>query len=122
MPVGAQRHLAGAVHCAHPGPLDAHAPAAERNLAALVAVTHRRALTVVATLRPDDILDLLVHQLSQHAEPDTDAERQQPFLRRAGQLAERLAHPLGQRVEAVPDDVVGVVVYGPHGGSPVLDG
>lgn len=30
----------------------------------------------------------------QHAQPEADAERQQPILSRAGELAERLAHTL----------------------------
>jgi hypothetical protein len=40
----------------------------------------------------DDLVDLGLHQLIQHSEPDTDAERQQPVLGRAGELSERLPH------------------------------
>ena len=40
----------------------------------------------VLALRADDIVDLLLHQLAQHAEPDTDAEREQPLLRCPNEL------------------------------------
>jgi len=66
----------------------------------------------------DDLVDLGLHQLGQHAEPNTNRQRQQPFLGCAGQLAQRLLHPLGQLLEAVVlADRVGVLLYGPHGGS-----
>jgi hypothetical protein len=53
-------------------------------------------------------------------EPDADAQRQQPFLGCDGQLAERDLHAFGQRVELPIADLVGTVVYVPHGGSAVL--
>ena len=80
------------------GRLDRHAPAAERDLAALVAVTHRGPVGIVPALRADDLVDLGLHQLVQHAEPDADAQRQQSLLRGAGELAERLLH----RARAAP--------------------
>ena len=82
MLVGRKRHLALPVGGAHPRPLDRDAPAAERHLARLVAVTHRDPIGVVLALRADDLDDLLLHQLGQHAEPDADAQREQPLLRR----------------------------------------
>ena len=99
VPIGAQLDLARAVGAAHARAADRHAPTTERDLAALVTVTHRRALAIVAALRADDLVDLGLHQLVQHPEPDPDAERQQPLLRRAGELAERLAHALGQLLQ-----------------------
>ena len=118
--VCAHLDLTAAVRRAHPRALHRHAPAAERHAAVLMAVTDRDTLGVVAALRTDDVLDLLGHQLRQHPEPDTDAQRQQPFLRRAGKLAERQLHAFGQRVELPIADLVGSFVYVPHGGSPVL--
>ncbi len=51
---------------------------------------------------------------AQHAEPDADAQRQQPLLRRPNQLAERLLHPRRQhrlgRVAAIGTFLL-------HGGS-----
>lgn len=86
-----------------------------------MAVTHRARLDVVTALRADHLVDLLGHQFGQHPEPDTDAQRQQPLLRRASKFAERLLHALGQRVELREADRVGPVVYVLHGGSPSLE-
>ena len=44
-------------------------------------VANRGPVRVVLALRAHDIVDLLSHQLLQHAEPDTDAQREQPLLR-----------------------------------------
>ena len=41
-------------------------------------------------LRADDFDDLFLKQLGEYTEPDADAQGEQPFLRRADQLAERL--------------------------------
>ena len=57
-------------------------------------MTHRRPLGVPLALRTDDIVDLLVHQLLQHAEPDADAQREQPLLRCPDQLPQRFLHAL----------------------------
>ena len=94
--IGRKRHLALAVGGPHPRTLDRNAPAAERDLAGLVAVTHRDAVRVALALRAHDIVDLLLHQLGQHAQPDADAQRQQPLLRGPDQLAQRLLHTRGQ--------------------------
>jgi hypothetical protein len=118
--IGRHLDLTAAIGRAHPRTLHGHPPAAERDAAVLVAVTHRDTLGIVAALGTDDVIDLLGHQLGQHSKPDTDAQRQQPFLRRAGKLPERELHPFGQRVELRVADLVGSFVYGPHGGSPRL--
>jgi hypothetical protein len=47
---------------------------------------------VVPALRADDLLDFLFQQLAQHTQPYPDTQREQPFLRRAHQLPERLLH------------------------------
>jgi hypothetical protein len=91
-----QRQLAATIGAAHARPLDPDPPPAERDLAGLVPVAHRRAVGVVLALRPDDLLDLFLHQLGQHAKANTDTEREQPLLRRADQLAERFLHAHGQ--------------------------
>jgi hypothetical protein len=82
VPVGLESHLLAAVGRPHPGPLHRDPASAERHLASLVAVAHRGALGVVLPLRADDLVDLLGHQLAQHAEPDTHAQRTAPPARR----------------------------------------
>jgi hypothetical protein len=108
--VGDERHLLAAVGRPNPWVLDRDAATTERHLARLVAVADGAALRVVLAPPAHDIGDLLLHQLGHDAEPDTDRERQQPLLRGAGQLAERLLHPLRQlrRLRA-----------GRHGGDPI---
>ena len=95
--IGRKRHLALAVGAAHPRALDRNPPSAERDLAVLVAVADRGALGVVLALRADDLIDLGLHQLAQHAEPDTDAQREQTLLRRSDELAQRLLNARRQR-------------------------
>ena len=94
--IGGQRHLAGAVSGPGPRTLNRDAPPAERDLARLMAMAHRGAVRVARVLRAHDIVDLLLEQLGQHAEPGRDAQRQQPLLRCPNQLAQRLLHPGGQ--------------------------
>jgi hypothetical protein len=110
--------LAAAVRTAHPRPLNPHAPAAQCHLTGLVAVTDSGALRVVLALCTDDLVDLLFHQHGEHTEPDTDAQGQQPLLRRVHQLAERLLHPRRQRqltARLRGSDLL--QRYGLHGGS-----
>jgi hypothetical protein len=116
--VGTKRHLALAVRAPHPWSLDLDAPATERHLARLVPVTHGRPLRVVLALRADDIVDLLLHQLGEHAEANAHAQRQQSLLRRVHQLPERLLHPRRQR-ELAARTLSGNLFqrYGLHGGS-----
>ena len=45
-----------------------------------MAVTLRDPVGVVLALRADDLVDLELHQLVHDAEPDTDAQREQPSL------------------------------------------
>jgi hypothetical protein len=47
-------------------------------------------------LAPTTPVDFVLHQLGEHAEPDTDAEREQPLLRRPEQLPQRLLNALRQ--------------------------
>jgi hypothetical protein len=94
--VGDQLDLVLAVGGAGARPAHRHAPAAEGHLAVLVAVTHRGALRDVRALRADDLADLGLQQLVQHPESDAHAHRKQPVLRRADELAERVAHRRGQ--------------------------
>ena len=99
--VGPQLDLALAVGAASPRTADRHAPAAERDLAVLMAVAHRRPARDVLALRADDLVDLGLHQLVQHAEPDADAQREQSLLRRTGELAQRLLHRRRQPLDAL---------------------
>ena len=94
MLIGLKLHLGLAVRGPHPRPLDLDTTATERHLAAFVAVPDRRPLGVVLALGADDVVDLLGHQLLEHAKPDADAQRQQPFLRCPHQLAQRFLHAL----------------------------
>jgi hypothetical protein len=94
--VGGQRYLVASIGAARPRALDRHPAATERHLAGLVPVADGDTIRVVLAPRPDDLIDFLLHQLGQHAEPDADRQREQPLLRSSGQLPERLLHPLGQ--------------------------
>ena len=96
MLVGPQPHLALAIGRPHPGALDRNAPAAERYLAILVAMPDRGPVAVPPTLRPDDLLDLLLQQFTEHAETDLDRQRQQALPRGPEQLPESFLNTLGQ--------------------------
>jgi hypothetical protein len=67
--VRAHRDLTATVHRAHPRAPHGHPASTERHAAVLMAVTHRDTLVVMTALRTDDIVDLLSHQLRQHAQP-----------------------------------------------------
>src|SRR5438128_2906134 len=82
-----------------------------------MAVPDGGALGDVLAPRPDHLDDLLLEQLSQQPEPDTDAQGQQPLLRRPHQLTERLLHPRRQR-QFLGSDLS--QRYRPHGGSSCL--
>ena len=92
MRVRLQRQLAATIGTPDARPLDREPPTTQRDLASLMAVAHRRAVAIVFALRTDDLVDFLFHQLGEHAEPDADAEREQPLPRSADQLPERLLH------------------------------
>jgi hypothetical protein len=94
--VGLKRHLLAAVDGAHARTLHRHPAPAQRDLAGLVAMADSGALRVVPSPRPDNLGDFFLHQLGHHTESDTDAERQQPLLRGAHKLTQRLLHTRGQ--------------------------
>ena len=60
-------------------------------------------------LRTDDLVDLELHQLVHDAEPDTDAEREQPLPRCPDELAERL---LNLRGSGLSDASKAVTTFG----------
>jgi predicted transcriptional regulator len=84
-----------------------------------VTVTNRRAIRDLGVLRADDLIQLGLHHLAQHPKADTNAERQQPILRRAGQLPQRVLHPQRQNP---PRACVLLPLYGLQGGSSRLYG
>jgi hypothetical protein len=94
--VGPQRHLPLTVLGSHPRPLDLDAAAAERHRPVIGPVPVGSAIRVVLALRPAHVLDLLSHQLLQHAEPDTDAQRKQSLLRCPQELTKRFLDPRRQ--------------------------
>jgi hypothetical protein len=53
-------------------------------------------LRIVLAFRADNLDDFLLHQLGQHAQPDTDAQRQKPLPRYTNKLPQRLLHTLRQ--------------------------
>ena len=84
------RQLALVIRRADPRSADLHPPATQRHRPALMTVSLGRPVRVPPALRADDLLDLGLHQLVHHTQPDTDAQRQEPLPRRAHELAERL--------------------------------
>jgi hypothetical protein len=119
MLIGLERNLLAAVHGPGPRPIDRDTAPAERHLTGLVAVTDCAAIGVVLALRAHDIIDLLLHQLAQDAEPDTDAERQQPLLRCPDELPQSLLNTLRQNdlIHGRPSDRYVAL----HGGSSCLN-
>jgi hypothetical protein len=115
MLIGRQRNLLLAISGPSPRPPHRDTPATERDLTSLVAMTNRRAIGVVLALRAHDIIDLLLHQLAQDAEPNTNAERQQPLLRCPHEMPQSLLNTLRQNdlIHGRPSDRYVV----PHGGS-----
>ena len=91
------RQLALVIGRAHPRPAHRDAAAAQRQRPVLVAVTLRRPVRVVLALRAHNLLDLELHQLVHDAEPNTDAQREQPFPRRTDELAQRFLDLRRQR-------------------------
>ncbi len=91
------RQLALVIGRTHPRPTHAHAAASQRQRPVLVAVTLRRPVRVVLALRAHNLLDLELHQLVHDAEPNTDAQREQPFPRRTDELAQRFLDLRRQR-------------------------
>jgi hypothetical protein len=92
MLIGRQRHLTLTVRGPSPWPPDRDTPATEGDLAVLVTVTNSSPIMVVAALWTDDLLDLILHQFAENAEPDTDRQGEQPLLRCPNELPQRLLH------------------------------
>lgn len=85
-----ERQLVLVVGSAHPRPADSHAPAAERHRSVLVTVALGDTPRIVLALRPDDLAHLKLHQLVHDAEPNTNAQREQPLSRCPDEPPERL--------------------------------
>ncbi len=97
--IGGQRHLALAVDGPGARALDRDTPAAERDLAVLVAVAHRgrdRGCAWRASGRRPRRPPPRAARPARRAR--RDAQRQQPLLRCADQLAQRLLHARRQRL------------------------
>jgi len=94
--VALQLDLARAVRASNARTLDRQDTSAEHDLAPLVAVSVGDALGVRLAPRADDVDDLLLHQLSEHAQADADREGEQALLRRPHELTERRLHRLRQ--------------------------
>jgi len=62
-----------------------------------MAVADRGAVRVVLALRADDVLDLFLKRLGQHAEPEALAAREQALLRGVDELAERCLNSRKER-------------------------
>ena len=98
MRVGLKRQLRLAVGAPGPRPADRHSAPTERDRPVHVPVAARGPLGVMAALLAVYLVELLLHERVQHAQSDTNAQRQQPLLRGAGQLAQRLLHTGGQHL------------------------
>ena len=96
MLIARQRHLGLAVCGPDPGATNLDATATERDLAVIVAKAHSGPVAVPLSLRTNDLVDPLLRHLAQHTNPDSDAEREQAFLRCPDRLAERSLHALRQ--------------------------
>ncbi len=126
MRVRVERDLAAAVYGTSPRTLHSDPPAAEGDLARLMTVAHRGPVGIMLALRADDLVDLDLHQLMQHSQPDADAQRKQPVLRSIHELTKRCLHAPRQR-ELLDPHLPGARPvlrgrYGLHGGSSRLDG
>ena len=97
MPIRLKLDLPGAIGRPGPWPAHRHSAAAECDLTALVTMPDRGAIRDVPALRANDTIDLGLDELVQHTEADTDAQRQQPLLRRAGQLTHASSTGSGSR-------------------------
>src|ERR1700733_6971484 len=117
--VGRERHLVLIVRSPGPWALHDDAPATQCDLAVLVPMTHRGALRELRVLGAHDLIKLGLHHLTEHPQPNTDTQREQPILRRTSQLAQRLLHPCRQHALWA---CVLLLLYGLHGGSSRLDG
>ena len=83
---------------------------------ALDPVEHDHRQTQVGERMVDELIDLLLQQLPQHAEPDLDREREQSLLRCPHQLPQCLLHALQEH--ALILGRLGDRYVALHGGSP----
>src|SRR5207248_601543 len=75
----------------------------------------RRPVRIPLSLRPDDLVDLMLEQLAQHAKPNLNRQRQQSLLRSPDQLPPHLLHALWEHGLIV--DRLGDRYVACHGGS-----
>src|ERR1700733_11583048 len=75
----------------------------------------RGPVPVPLAFRADELFDLLLQQVPQHAEPDLDRQRDQPLLRYPNQLPQCLLH--APREPALPPRPLGARYVALHGGS-----
>ena len=95
--IALHRQLVLIISRAHPWPADLHTPATERHRPTLMTVALRAPIRVVLALRPDDLVDLGLHQRVHDPQPDAHAQREQSLPRRANQLTQRLLNLRRQR-------------------------
>jgi len=91
--IRADRDLLDAIPGAHPRARHGNAPAPERDLPVIAPVPIRDPIRIMPALRATHLFDLLGHQLLQHPEPDTNAQREQPLLRCPNKLPKCLLNP-----------------------------
>src|SRR5664280_243570 len=116
--IGRQGHLVLTIGRAGPRTLHSDPSGTQGHLAVLMAVTHRGAPGDRRVLGAHDLVELGLHHLAEHAQPDAHAQREQPLLRGSRQLPQRLPHPQRQ----TPGTAVLLLHYGLHGGSSRLNG
>ena len=92
--VGRHRHLAGAIHRAHPRAPHGYPASAQAGRAGLVTMAYRAAVGVVAALRAADRSDVVLHQRLHDLQPSADRYSQQALVGRRGDLCERDLHVL----------------------------
>jgi hypothetical protein len=93
---GRDGDLAGAVSGADPRPVDAHAAAAEGDLAGLGGVAGRGPGGLVAAPWADQLVDVGGQQRVQYLDAGARGQREQPLVGGAGQLPRRNRDLLGQ--------------------------
>ena len=95
--IGRDRHLAsGVADATDPGSTHPDPAAAQHHAPRLCAVTDGGPTRRVPPLRAADAGDVLFHDRVHHLQPGGHGQRQQPLLRRAGQLGQRHRHLLRQ--------------------------
>lgn len=95
--VGGKRHLARAIHAAHPGPGDLRRTASEGDNPVLSAVAQRHAVRTMMTLWAHRDLHLMLQHRIHDLQPATDDEGQQALFEFTGELTHGNAHDIGER-------------------------